>query len=114
MAPSARSPSRTTSRARCRVRRKSPAARSGMPSSRKWDRSELMKILVLGGTGTVGSAVVRALLPPTADVRVVSRSAAQTKGLPEGAKAVIGDLLDIGTIRSAFRGMDGVFIRTGL
>ena len=73
-----------------------------------------MKVLVLGGTGTVGSAVVRELLARKADVRVLTRSAEKAKGLPAGAQAIIGDLLDIGTIRSVFRGMDSVFILTGL
>lgn len=68
-----------------------------------------MKILVLGGTGTVGSAVVRELLARGEQVRVLTRDAAKAR-LPEGAEAVEGDLLDPKTARSAFRGMDGVFL----
>ena len=71
-----------------------------------------MKILVLGGTGTVGSQVSRNLLAAGADVSILTRDA--KKSTPAGAKAITGDLLDIGTIRSAFRGMDGVFLLTGL
>jgi uncharacterized protein YbjT (DUF2867 family) len=41
---------------------------------------------------------------------VLTRSAEKAKGLPAGAHAVSGDLLDPATIRSAFNGMDGVFL----
>jgi uncharacterized protein YbjT (DUF2867 family) len=67
-----------------------------------------MKILVLGGTGTVGSQVVRELLARGADVSVLTRD--PKKPLPPGVHAVAGDLLDPATVRSAFAGMDGVFL----
>jgi len=35
------------------------------------------KIVVIGGTGTVGSQTVRELLKPGADVRVMTRSASR-------------------------------------
>ena len=69
-----------------------------------------MKVLVLGGTGTVGSQVVRELSARKADVSVLTRSADKAKKLPAGVKAVTGDLQDVDTVRSAFRGMDGVFL----
>lgn len=67
-----------------------------------------MKVLVLGGTGTVGSQVVRELLSRGADVSVLTRDL--EKPLPPGVRAVEGDLLDPATARSAFAGMDGVFL----
>jgi len=67
-----------------------------------------MKVLVLGGTGTVGSQVGRDLLARGAEVLVLTRD--PKKLLPPGAKAVAGDLLDPATIRTAFLGMDGVFL----
>jgi uncharacterized protein YbjT (DUF2867 family) len=67
-----------------------------------------MKVLVLGGTGTVGSQVARELLARGADVSVLTRD--PKKPLPPGAKAVAGDLLDPATIRTAFLGLDGVFL----
>ena len=73
-----------------------------------------MKILVIGGTGTVGSQVVRELLACQMDVRVLTRSADKAKSLPAGAQGVTGDLLDPGTVRSVFRGMDGVFLLSGV
>lgn len=69
-----------------------------------------MKALVLGGTGTVGSQVVRELLARGAEVRVLTRDAKKTGSLPSGVSAVVGDLLDPATVRSAFAGMDGAFL----
>ena|SRR5512135_2851663 len=71
-----------------------------------------MNVLVLGGTGTVGSQVVRELLKKGADVSVLTRDA--KKPVPSGARAVVGDLLDPATIRSAFAGRDAVFLLTAL
>ena len=67
-----------------------------------------MKVLVLGGTGTVGSQVGRDLLARGAEVLVLTRD--PKKLLPPGAKAVAGDLLAPATVRTAFLGMDGVFL----
>ncbi len=67
-----------------------------------------MNVLVLGGTGTVGSQVVRELLRRGADVSVLTRDV--KKALAAGARPVAGDLLDPSTIRSAFAGRDAVFL----
>ena len=67
-----------------------------------------MKVLVIGGTGTVGSQVARDLLARGAEVSVLSRD--PKKVLPPGGKAVAGDLLDPETIRKVFAGQDGVFL----
>jgi len=69
-----------------------------------------MKALVIGGTGTVGSQVVRELLARGVSVDVLTRSPERLKGLPAGADAVVGDLLSPSTVRSAFAGIDGVFM----
>ncbi|MFN2397170.1 MAG: SDR family oxidoreductase [Gemmatimonadaceae bacterium] len=69
-----------------------------------------MKALVIGGTGTVGSQVVRELLRRKVDVNVLTRSAEKGKTLPSGSKAVIGDLLDPRSVRSVFNDMEGVFL----
>lgn len=71
-----------------------------------------MNTLVLGGTGTVGSQVARELLARGADVFVLTRD--PKRPIPKGAKAVAGNLLEPATIRSAFAGMDAVFLLTGL
>ena len=67
-----------------------------------------MKILVTGGTGTVGSQVVQELLKRDADVSVLTRDA--KKPLPAGAKAVEGNLLDVNSVRQVFNGVDAVFL----
>jgi uncharacterized protein YbjT (DUF2867 family) len=69
-----------------------------------------MEVLVIGGTGTVGSQVVRELLERGARVRVLTRSAEHAKNLPAGVKPVIGDMLDPATVRSVFDGVEGVFL----
>ena len=69
-----------------------------------------MKILVIGGTGMVGSQVVRELLARKLAVTVLTRSAEKAKDLPAGVQGVVGDLLDPRTVRSVFKGIDGVFM----
>ena len=67
-----------------------------------------MKILVTGGTGTVGSQVVSELLKRNAQVSVLTRR--PDAKLPPGVQAVRGDLGDVQTIRTAFKGFDGLFL----
>jgi uncharacterized protein YbjT (DUF2867 family) len=67
-----------------------------------------MNVLVLGGTGTVGSQVVRELLKRGANVSVLTRNV--KKAVPAGTRTVPGDLLDPGTIRTVFPGHDAVFL----
>jgi uncharacterized protein YbjT (DUF2867 family) len=67
-----------------------------------------MRILVTGGTGTVGSAVVRELLARKERVSVLTRDA--SKPLPDGARAVQGNLLEVSTVRQVFDGVDAVFL----
>ena len=69
-----------------------------------------MKVLVIGGTGMVGSQVARELLARGVEVSVLTRSAEKAGKLPGGARAVTGDLLDPKTVRSVFAGQDGVFL----
>lgn len=67
-----------------------------------------MNVLVLGGTGSVGSQVVRELQTRGADVTILTRD--RKKAESSGVSAAVGDLLDPATSRSAFRGMDAVFL----
>jgi uncharacterized protein YbjT (DUF2867 family) len=69
-----------------------------------------MKVLVVGGTGTVGSQVARELLARGAEVSVLTRSAEKSGKLPAGVLGVTGDLLDPKPVRSVFAGQDGVFL----
>jgi uncharacterized protein YbjT (DUF2867 family) len=67
-----------------------------------------MRVLVVGGTGSVGSQVVRQLMARGVNVHVLTRDA--NKAVPEGATAVVGNLAEPETVRRVFDGMDGVFL----
>ena len=69
-----------------------------------------MNVLVTGGTGTVGSQVVRELVNRAVNVQVLTRDPAKAKGLPPGVTAVAGNLLEPTTVRHMFDGVDGVFL----
>ena len=69
-----------------------------------------MKVLVTGGTGSVGSQVVRELVSRRVDVSVLTRDPAKTTQLPQGVKAVKGNLLEPSTARRVFADVDGVFL----
>jgi uncharacterized protein YbjT (DUF2867 family) len=68
-----------------------------------------MSILVTGGTGTVGSAVVKELTGKGADVRVLTRDPAKLKP-QKGITAVQGNVLEPATVRRVFDGVDSVFL----
>jgi uncharacterized protein YbjT (DUF2867 family) len=68
-----------------------------------------MKVLVTGGTGTVGSAVVGELTKKAVDVSVVTRDPAKLAGL-KGVTAVEGNLLEPSSVRRVFDGKDAVFL----
>ena len=67
-----------------------------------------MKILVIGGTGHVGSEVVKELKKRDADVRVLARKADE-KSLP-GVEMVVGDLLDPVSIEKAMKDVDKLYL----
>lgn len=71
-----------------------------------------MTILVTGATGTVGSQVVQQLVQRGADVRALVRdpAKAQQAGLPAGVELAKGDLLDVDSLRSAFKGVSTLFL----
>jgi dihydroflavonol-4-reductase len=88
-----------------------------------------VKVFVTGGTGFIGGAVARALAARGDDVRVLvppapaarrARRAASRNGapraadLPEGVKAVSGELRDRRALRRALDGVDRVFHAAGL
>ncbi len=64
-----------------------------------------MTILLLGGTGKVGSAAARALAGSGESVRVLSRDPEAAR-LPPGVEAVAGDLGDAASLERAFAGVD--------
>jgi uncharacterized protein YbjT (DUF2867 family) len=67
-----------------------------------------MKILVIGGTGHVGSEVVKELKKRNAEVRVLVRK--PDEKLPTGVETAVGDLLDPVSIEKALEGMDKLYL----
>ena len=69
-----------------------------------------MKILVTGGTGNVGGAVVRESLKRGAQVRVLARKQPGQGILPAGVEVAIGDLLDPSSVEEAMKGISKLFL----
>ena len=69
-----------------------------------------MKILVTGGTGNVGGAVVRESLKRGAQVRVLARKQPGQGRLPAGVEVAIGDLLDPSSVEEAMKGISKLFL----
>lgn len=70
-------------------------------------------ILVIGGTGTVGSEVVKQLAKKKAQARVLvrnTRKEAEVKKL--GLETALGDITQLDTIKAALKGVDHVFLLT--
>ncbi|WP_263789957.1 SDR family oxidoreductase [Salinibacter sp.] len=72
-------------------------------------------VLVIGGTGTVGSAVVRRLVDRGAKPRVMTRSpeSAREDG-PETAQYAYGDLTEPETLPPLFEGVEKLYLLTPL
>jgi uncharacterized protein YbjT (DUF2867 family) len=71
-----------------------------------------MRILVIGGTGKVGSALVEELAGRDVEVRVMSRTPAAA-GRP-GVETVAGDMSRSDTLAPAFVGVDRCYLLTPL
>lgn len=69
-----------------------------------------MKILVTGGTGNVGGAVVQELLKRGAQVRVLVRKQPKEGKLPREIEIAIGDLMDPASLEKAMAGVDKLFL----
>lgn len=67
-----------------------------------------MKVLVIGGTGQVGSLVSKELLKRGAEVRAFCRK--PSKVLPPEIEIVNGDLLDPSSVEKAMDGVDKVYL----
>jgi uncharacterized protein YbjT (DUF2867 family) len=68
-----------------------------------------MTILITGATGNVGRQVVQQLVSRGADVRVLVRDPAKAN-FPAGVNVVQGDLLDVDSLRLAFKGVSTLFL----
>jgi uncharacterized protein YbjT (DUF2867 family) len=74
----------------------------------------MSKIVVIGGTGTVGSQTVQELLKRGAGVRVMTRSASRIASLPTGVEGVTGSMLQPGSLPAVFAGAEALFLITPL
>lgn len=68
-----------------------------------------MNILVIGGTGQVGSLVVQALADRGTSAQVLTTNP-DNRTLPTGMTPVKGDLLDPASLRAALDGIDALFL----
>lgn len=66
-----------------------------------------MDVLIVGGTGFIGTTLTTELLDRGHDVTVLSRNPG-TADLPEGVEEVAGDVTAYDSIEGAFEGMDAV------
>src|SRR5258706_15411521 len=72
--------------------------------------SDFMKTLVTGGTGFLGSHLVRVLLERGEEVRCLTRRASRLDNLNElSVEVVTGDLRDLDSLRKAIKGCKVVY-----
>lgn len=69
-----------------------------------------MKILAIGGTGTVGSHVVQQLIARGAEVRALVRNKESASRLPKQVEPVFGDLLDPVAVQAALESVDKLYL----
>lgn len=71
-------------------------------------------VLITGATGTVGSALVRALAAAGVRPRAFARDADRARArLGDAADVVVGDLADAPALRSALTGVEALFLACG-
>src|SRR5580698_6856101 len=69
-----------------------------------------MRILVTGGTGKVGSEVIKELVKRNVSVRALVRKQEASTTMPEGVEVFLGDLLDPVAIRKSLDGIDKLYL----
>lgn len=67
-----------------------------------------MKVLVIGATGMLGKPVTRQLVAAGHEVTALVRRA--DAALPQGVRAVVGDLFDATSLVTAMQGQDAVYL----
>jgi uncharacterized protein YbjT (DUF2867 family) len=74
----------------------------------------MARTLVIGGTGTVGSATVSELLRRGAEVSVMTRSVEKARALPAGVNGVVGSMQRPESLPAVFEGIQKLFLITPL
>jgi len=74
---------------------------------------EMSTVFVVGATGSIGRLVVAGALDVGYQTRALVRDPARAGQLPEGAKVVVADLTDPGTLREAVAGVTGIVFTHG-
>ncbi|MDM9646441.1 NmrA family NAD(P)-binding protein [Rhizobium sp. S163] len=72
-----------------------------------------MTILVIGATGRVGRHVVEQLVSRSAKVRILTRDASKAN-VPIDVEVVQGEILDLDSLRNAFKGVRTLFLLNGV
>lgn len=67
-----------------------------------------MKVLVIGGTGFIGSVVAERLAERGHGVVTLVRPGAPAEGLPAGDSVAVGDLADVSSLRAAAQQADAI------
>jgi uncharacterized protein YbjT (DUF2867 family) len=73
-----------------------------------------MRVLVIGGTGLVGSEVIAKIYRAGMTVRCMSRYPKKLQLLAQGVEACVGDLEKPATLGAVFADVDAVFLMTAL
>ncbi|MBI4199523.1 MAG: NAD-dependent epimerase/dehydratase family protein [Chloroflexi bacterium] len=73
-----------------------------------------MVMMVTGGTGFLGSHLVRLLRQQGVDARVLLRPGVPRDVVPPGVEARVGDIRDVAALRNAFAGASTIFHLAGL
>jgi uncharacterized protein YbjT (DUF2867 family) len=72
----------------------------------------MSRVLLIGGTGLVGSLVAERLVQLGVPVRLLTRSRQRLAAIAPPIEGVRGDLNDSESLREAFRGVDALFLVT--
>jgi uncharacterized protein YbjT (DUF2867 family) len=73
-----------------------------------------MTILVTGGTGKVGSEVIKELSKRGAKVRALVRKMGPSAQFPQGVEVVVGDMLDPVSVLKALDGVEKLYLLNGV
>jgi len=85
-----------------------PTAAHNAQMSRRKDQLAVATVLVTGGTGTLGRAVVTCLLARQHNTRILSRQTSTSPSIPRELEVITGDLVSGDGLRKAVAGVDAI------